>query len=105
MTLISPIFNFPIIGEVLNLRVSTHAVYKAYNSFLLARTLFSYFREAKNSQILAKIKFSTTFPNLQYTCTFVPGKLAVTIWESGTICQSPFIEIGDSDSIPALFVI
>ena len=48
-------------SESLNSRTSTVAVYKAVILYL--REI--YFREAKISRILAKIKFSRTFPDLQ----------------------------------------
>ena len=63
MTFISRFFDFRIISETLNSRTSTRAVFKAYCNSLLARL---YFRETTNSRILAKIKFSRIFPDLQY---------------------------------------
>ena len=58
----SRIFDFQMISKFLSSRGSTRAIYRAYSNSLLAKTLF---RKAANSRILAKMKFSRTFPNLQ----------------------------------------
>ena len=55
---ISQIFNFQIISKFLNSPASTHAVYKAYGSSLLTRTLFSRDKEFVNiskNKVLANI--------------------------------------------------
>ena len=61
MIFISKIFHFRIIHEFLNLRVSmqlTKIAIQKYVYSILAKLLN---REAKNSRILGKIKFSRTF--------------------------------------------
>ena len=63
MTFVLQIFDFRIIGDLLTLQASTHAVNKANDDSLLVRTSFLYDNK------LAKVKFSRTFPNLQYIFT------------------------------------
>ena len=61
MTFISQIFR--IISECLNSRACTRAIYKL---IVILYWLELHFCKAMKSCILAKIKFTRTFPNLKY---------------------------------------
>ena len=85
MPFISRIFYFRIISQFLNSRVSAHVFYKVYSDSLLARTLNC---EATNSRILAKIKFSRIFADLQQ-CVPASGRYAQEYSVVSTLNLSP----------------